>query len=75
MDNFLEKLQIKVYNNYMNKIIEFLVGKKTFIVVIAGLVVLGLKLLGFLDSTTADTILIFLGFSGLTTLRLAISGK
>ena len=59
----------------MNKIIEFLVGKKTFIVVIAGLVVLGLKLLGFLDSALADTILIFLGFSGLTTLRLAISGK
>ena len=52
--------------------IDFLRGKKTFILVALALVVLGLKLAGIVDDATANTILTALGLGSLATLRLAV---
>ena len=59
----------------ISNLVEFLKGKKTYIVVGLGLVVLALKVTGVLDSTIADSILVALGMGGLATLRLGISKK
>ena len=59
----------------ISNLVEFLKGKKTYIVVGLGLVVLTLKVTGVLDSTIADSILVALGMGGLATLRLGISKK
>lgn len=59
----------------MTKIIEFLKGKKTFIVAIIMVIVSGLKAQGYIDDATYGVILGFLGALGLTALRLGINGK
>ena len=59
----------------ISNVINFLKGKKTFTLVVLGLVVLGLKFTGVVDASVADPVLTALGLGGLATLRLALDGK
>jgi len=59
----------------MSKIIEFLKGKKTYVIVTLGLAVFALKIGGILDDQMATDILTALGLGGLLTIRLALAGK
>ena len=51
------------------QLVKWLQGKKTFLVAIGIAVVVGLQAAGILDTEIANTILGFLGASGLITLR------
>lgn len=53
--------------------LNFLQGKKTYIVGTAGLVVVGLYLAGILSPDMANVLLTVFGFGGLITLRSAVS--
>jgi hypothetical protein len=57
----------------MKDIIEFLQGKKSYIISGLGFGIVGCFLLGFLDLDTTVAILGMLGFAGVATLRDAIS--
>ena len=59
----------------MNKILAFLKGKKTFIVVALGAIVIVLGKTGVLDEQVVTDILVLLGLGGLATLRLALLNK
>lgn len=59
----------------MNKLTNFLQGKKTYIVVIVAVVFNTLLQLGYIDVSYAQYVNIVLGALGLGTLRLGISGK
>ena len=52
---------------------EFLKGKKTYIVAGAALVVIGAQLLGFVDADMANQALGALGFGAIVTLRAAVA--
>ncbi len=51
---------------------NFLEGKKTYILAVAALVIIGANLLGFVDEVTANTLLAVLGFGSVISLRAAI---
>lgn len=55
----------------MNQIVEFLSGKKTYLVSAMGLVVVGLWIYGVIDDALAGKALTALGFGGAITLRAA----
>ena len=57
----------------MNSVLSFLNGKKTYIVVLLGLVVIGASMLGVIDTETANSALVALGLGGAVTLRAAIA--
>jgi hypothetical protein len=52
--------------------LDFLKGKKTYILAAAGGVIIFGYILGWIDSTVANVLLGLLGFGGLATLRAAI---
>ena len=52
---------------------EFLKGKKTYIVAGAAMLVVGAQLLGFVDTDTANQALAALGFGAIVTLRAAVA--
>lgn len=53
----------------MNKTLEWLKGKKTYITTVIGAIVVVLWWLNIIDSDLADKILILLGFGGIAALR------
>lgn len=55
----------------MNQIMEFLSGKKTYIVSAMGLIVVGLWIFGVIDEAMAGKALTALGFGSAITLRAA----
>lgn len=55
------------------KAIEYIKGKRTYIMVGLGAVVLALNLVGVIEQDTMATILTALGMGGVVTLRLAIA--
>lgn len=55
----------------MNKILEMLAGKKTYLVSALGLIVVGLWIFGAIDDGMATKALTALGFGGAITLRAA----
>jgi len=57
----------------MDAIKTFLDGKKTYLIGLVGLCVVGANLVGFLDAETANTLLGLLGFGGLISLRAGVS--
>jgi hypothetical protein len=56
----------------MSKILEFLKGKKTYVVAIAGAAVQGLVFAGVLTQEAANPILAMLGFGAAASLRSAV---
>lgn len=62
-------------NTPMSKILEFLKGKKTYVIFALGLLVFALKIGGIIDEKVAIDILTALGLGGLFTIRLALAGK
>jgi hypothetical protein len=54
---------------------DFLAGKKTYIVAAAAAVVTFLQMTGMLDQVMAETIYGFLGATGLATLRMGVGGE
>lgn len=59
----------------MNKILEMLAGKKTYIVSAMGLIVVGLWIFGAIDDAMAGKALTALGFGGVITLRHATQAQ
>ncbi len=59
----------------MSKLLEFLKGKKTYVIFALGLLVFALKIGGVIDEKVAIDILTALGLGGLLTIRLALAGK
>lgn len=57
----------------MNNIVEFLKGKKTYVLGTFALASIGLGYLGLLDWGTVNTILLASGFGSILTLRAAIA--
>lgn len=57
----------------MNSTIEYLKGKKTYIVGVAAAITVGAQVAGLISPDTANTLLSMLGVGGLITLRAAIS--
>lgn len=51
---------------------DFLKGKKTYLLGAGGLITVGAYLLGFLDLDTANVLLGLFGFGGLISLRAAV---
>jgi len=51
---------------------NFLSGKRTYILAAAALLTIAGNLLGYVDADTANTLLAILGFGGLITLRAAV---
>lgn len=60
---------LSINTNTMLSFLSFLQGKKTYIVSIIALVVIGAHLFGFIDVNTANNILAFLFPTGLMTLK------
>lgn len=56
----------------MEKLIKFLKGKKTYLVVIVGILLNGANAMGYIQAGWIEPINIGLGFLGLGTLRLAV---
>lgn len=56
----------------MANVLEFLRGKKTYLMVAGALVVAGLHMLGVIEEGATTTALAVLGFGGLATLRAGI---
>ena len=54
--------------------INFLQGSKTYIFAGLGILVVIVKLLGWIDAGSANTILTILGFGSIITLRSAVAG-
>ena len=50
---------------------DFLSGKRTYILAAAGMVLTGMQLLGFIDMQTYGTLMGLIGAGGLATLRAA----
>ena len=59
----------------MNNILAFLQGKKTYIMVAAGLLTLIAMKLGYITSNTADTLFLFEGFGSIAALRAAVTNE
>jgi hypothetical protein len=59
----------------MKKVIEWLRGKKTYIVMFLGIIVSGLLAQGYITKEQSEVIVMVLGFLGLGTLRLGIERK
>ena len=57
----------------MGKVIEWLKGKKSYGVAAAGILTIGAFAMGFLEKSTAEGILAFLGFTGVATLGAKIN--
>lgn len=57
----------------MTAILAFINGKKTYILVALGLTVQSVNLLGYLDESTSNTILAYLGLGTIATLRAGIA--
>lgn len=55
----------------MDKVMEFLSGKKTYIVAAAGAVIQGLAFSGTISQEQANQVLALLGFAGFAALRAA----
>lgn len=66
----LEDFTIK--HTRMNKLEQFLQGKKTFLTVLAACGVMFLKLMGYVNEPIADNILVILGFTSAAAVRAAI---
>ncbi len=56
----------------MGDVLEFLKGKKTYVLAVAGAVVMGLWMAGVLDQEAADALLAMLGFGSIAALRAGI---
>lgn len=56
----------------MNKVFEFLNGKKTYILAAAGAILQGLVFAGFATQDQVNPLLVMLGFTGAATLRSAV---
>lgn len=56
----------------MKGLLNALKGKKTYLVALIAAVVVALHSVGYIDSDIANTLLSFLGLSGLVTLRASI---
>lgn len=59
----------------MNRILEFLQGKKTYIIVIVAIIFNTLVQLGYVDGSYVAYINIVLGALGLGALRAGVNGK
>lgn len=57
----------------MDAILNFLSGKKTYLMSALGLVVIGLWLFGVIDQAIAEKALVALGFGGAISLRAAVA--
>lgn len=57
----------------MKQIIDFLSGRKTYLVATVGAVALFLKITGYISPEDFDTILALLGITGAMTIRAAIT--
>jgi hypothetical protein len=55
----------------MDKVMEFLAGKKTYIVAAAGAIIQGLVFAGVITQEQANQLLVLLGFGGFAALRAA----
>jgi hypothetical protein len=55
----------------MDKVMEFLKGKKTYFIAGAGAVIQGLALAGVITQDQANQVLVLLGFGGFASLRAA----
>ena len=51
---------------------NYLSGKKTYILAVAALLTIGASFFGFIDADSANTLLAVFGFGGLITLRSAL---
>lgn len=61
--------------SYLQKLIQLIKGKKTNILVFLAFGVLYLKFTNVIDSSTADSLLMILGFGSAATLHAAIQRK
>ena len=59
----------------MNKIIAFLKGKKTYLVIIVGIIINGLYAMGYIPQQYIPAIDATLGLLGLGALRLGMANK
>lgn len=57
----------------MDKIIEFLKGKKTYIIVIVGVLVNGVYAMGYISAEMLPIVNTILGFLGLAAVRAGVS--
>lgn len=57
----------------MDSVMNFLSGKKTYLMSGAGLLVIGLWIFGVIDQAIAEKALVALGFGGAITLRSAVA--
>lgn len=57
----------------MDALLNFLSGKKTYLMSALGLVVIGLWLFGVIDQAIAEKALVALGFGGAISLRAAVA--
>lgn len=57
----------------MNKIIEWLKGKKTYVVVAIGITINGLYAMGYIPEAIIPMVNTVLGFLGLATLRAGVT--
>lgn len=59
----------------LNSILNLLQGKKTILAAVLTILIVALKVFGFIDQAIFEAAVIFLGACGLWALRLAIMGK